>query len=111
MIAKKVIGAGSGLLLGLSGILFGWVIFPPVVRNQLEKVRLFLYINSYTIFFIKLNIFQQVALIDGTEQFKRWTILPQPLHFKVRIFNVTNAEQVSLGRLPVVREVGPYVYK
>lgn len=39
MIAKKVIGAGSGLLLGLSGILFGWVIFPPVVRNQLEKVR------------------------------------------------------------------------
>lgn len=39
MIAKKVIGAGSGLLLGLSGILFGWVVFPPVVRYQLEKVR------------------------------------------------------------------------
>lgn len=42
MIAKKVIGAGSGLLLGLSGILFGWVIFPPVVRNQLENVSSFI---------------------------------------------------------------------
>lgn len=90
MIAKKVIGAGSGLLLGISGIIFGWVVFPPVVRNQLEK---------------------QVALIDGTEQFNRWVILPQPINFKVRIFNVTNAEQVILGSLPEVQEVGPYIYK
>lgn len=39
MVAKKVIGAGSGLLLGISGILFGWVVFPAVVRYQLEKVN------------------------------------------------------------------------
>lgn len=43
MIAKKVIGAGSGLLLGISGILFGWVVFPPVVRYQLEKVNLIIF--------------------------------------------------------------------
>lgn len=49
--------------------------------------------------------------MNGTEQFERWVHLPQPLHFKVYLFNVTNAKDVLKGALPVVNEIGPFVYR
>uniref|UniRef100_A0A182SNP9 Sensory neuron membrane protein 2 n=1 Tax=Anopheles maculatus TaxID=74869 RepID=A0A182SNP9_9DIPT len=49
-------------------------------------------------------------LRQGTDQYKRWEALPQPLDFKVYIFNVTNPYEVMQGRRPKVVEVGPYVY-
>lgn len=54
---------------------------------------------------------QQTALINGTEQYERWVHLPQPLHFKVYLFNVTNSEDVLKGAMPIVNEVGPYIYR
>lgn len=54
---------------------------------------------------------QQTALVNGTETFERWVHLPQPLDFKVYLFNVTNAKDVLKGAIPVVNEVGPYVYR
>lgn len=38
-------------------------------------------------------------------------MLPQPLEFKVFIFNVTNANDIHKGATPIVKELGPYVYK
>lgn len=53
---------------------------------------------------------QSTRLVKGTEQYDRWVELPQPLEFKVFIFNVTNVEEVQRGGLPKVEEIGPYVY-
>lgn len=37
--------------------------------------------------------------------------LPQPLLFKVYLFNVTNSKEVLKGAIPIVNEVGPYIYR
>jgi len=37
--------------------------------------------------------------------------LPQPLNFKVYIFNVTNPDRIQQGAIPIVEEIGPYVYR
>lgn len=49
--------------------------------------------------------------MNGTETYERWVHLPQPLDFKVYLFNVTNPNGVLKGAIPVVNEVGPYVYR
>lgn len=56
------------------------------------------------------SLFQNTELRQDTPQFKRWEAVPQPLDFKVYIFNVTNPYEVQMGRRPRVVEVGPYVY-
>jgi lysosome membrane protein 2 len=48
--------------------------------------------------------------VKGTEQYDRWVEVPQPLDFKVYIFNVTNVEEVQRGLIPKVEEIGPYIY-
>lgn len=49
--------------------------------------------------------------MENSEQYDRWRIVPQPLIFKVYIFNVTNHRDVLAGELPKVEEIGPYIYK
>lgn len=56
------------------------------------------------------HISQSVQIVKGTEQYDRWVELPQPLDFKVYIFNVTNVEEIQKGLQPKVEEIGPYVY-
>lgn len=53
---------------------------------------------------------QSVQLRKGTEQYERWEEIPQPLEFKVYIFNVTNVDEIQKGMQPKVEEIGPYVY-
>lgn len=53
---------------------------------------------------------QSVQLVKGTEQYDRWVEVPQPLEFKVYIFNVTNQDEIQRGMPPKVHEIGPYVY-
>lgn len=48
---------------------------------------------------------------EGTEQFDRWKDIPQPLHFKVYIFNVTNPKEILDGGIPKINEIGPYIYR
>lgn len=57
------------------------------------------------------GLFQQTVLEEGTEQFERWVNTPQPLDFKVFIFNVTNPNEIMKGATPTVKEIGPYIYK
>lgn len=53
---------------------------------------------------------QSVVLKKGTDQYERWVEIPQPLEFKVYIFNVTNVDEIQRGMQPKVEEIGPYVY-
>ncbi|VVD01655.1 unnamed protein product [Leptidea sinapis] len=56
-------------------------------------------------------ILNEVVLRNGTEAMERFEEIPFPLHFKVRIFNVTNPDTVLSNGVPIMREVGPYVYR
>ncbi|XP_055685790.1 sensory neuron membrane protein 2 [Lutzomyia longipalpis] len=80
-----------GFVLFLLGVILGWAVFPPLVRQQ---------------------IIDNVILKNGTEQFDRFMELPQPLLFKVHLFNITNPNEVINNQaLPIVEEVGPYIYR
>lgn len=52
-----------------------------------------------------------MVLRAGTDQFERWQELPQPMHFKSYLFNITNPEEVMAGGKPMMQEIGPYVYR
>ncbi|XP_064073186.1 sensory neuron membrane protein 1-like [Vanessa tameamea] len=72
------------------GILFGWVIFPTILKSQLKK---------------------EMALSKKTDVRMMWEKIPFALDFKVYLFNYTNAEEVQKGALPIVKEVGPYYFE
>nr|QGW45473.1 sensory neuron membrane protein 2 [Bradysia odoriphaga] len=85
----RIIGACCGFFIAIAGI-GGWIIMPYLVDKLID-----------------LN----VILYKDSEQFERWHTLPQPMEFRVFIFNVTNANDIPKGALPIVQEIGPYVYK
>ncbi|XP_065087461.1 sensory neuron membrane protein 2 isoform X2 [Ochlerotatus camptorhynchus] len=89
MVQWTLVWAGIGVLMAISGALLGWVVFPVAVHDK---------------------IIENTELRQETPQFKRWEAIPQPLDFKVYIFNVTNPYEVQMGRRPRVVEVGPFVY-
>ncbi|KAJ3662456.1 hypothetical protein Zmor_006804 [Zophobas morio] len=60
---------------------------------------------------IKNEIFKNVRLIRGTEQYDRFLEIPFPVSFKVFVFNVENPNEIISGQKPVVKEIGPFVYK
>lgn len=57
------------------------------------------------------QIQKNVQLVNDSMMFDKWVKLPMPLDFKVYVFNVTNSEQVNAGEKPMLKEIGPYVYK
>ncbi|KAH8366171.1 hypothetical protein KR093_009962 [Drosophila rubida] len=84
-----IVSALGVIIAGLGGYC-GWSLFPTMIHKKVE---------------------QSVIISDGSEQYKRFVNLPQPLNFKVYIFNVTNPEMIQHGAIPIVEEIGPYVYK
>lgn len=82
-------GPVTGVVLIALGLVLGYVVFPPIVHQQ---------------------IIESVELHKGTEQYERWRITPQALDFSVYIFNVTNVDEIQRGGQPRVEEIGPYVY-
>ncbi|XP_054733548.1 sensory neuron membrane protein 2 isoform X3 [Anastrepha obliqua] len=90
MIHWSLIVSFIGLLTAALGAYCGWFLFPSMVDKKVEE---------------------SVIIADGSEQYKRFVQLPQPLTFKVYIFNVTNAQKIQQGAIPIVEEVGPYVYR
>lgn len=40
-----------------------------------------------------------------------WLKPPFPILYKIYMFNVTNPEAVQNGDTPILKELGPYVYK
>lgn len=79
-----------GIFVAATGVFLGWYLFPSAVHKKVEE---------------------GVVLAEDTEQYERFLRLPQPLSFKVYIFNVTNVNRIQQGAIPIVQEVGPYVYK
>ncbi|XP_017843953.1 sensory neuron membrane protein 2 isoform X2 [Drosophila busckii] len=79
-----------GVIVAVLGAYCGWSLFPSMIHKKVE---------------------QSVVIADGSEQYKRFVNLPQPLNFKVYIFNVTNPDKIQHGAIPIVEEIGPYVYK
>nr|WHS04477.1 sensory neuron membrane protein 2 [Protegira songi] len=57
------------------------------------------------------QIQKNVQLENNSMMFDKWLKLPMPLDFKVYVFNVTNAEEVNKGEKPILKEIGPFVYK
>ncbi|KYB28339.1 Sensory neuron membrane protein 2-like Protein [Tribolium castaneum] len=60
---------------------------------------------------IRDEVYKNVKLVKGTEQYDRFVELPFPIIFKVYFFNVENVDDVQKGSKPILREKGPYVYK
>nr|QLI62111.1 sensory neuron membrane protein 1 [Streltzoviella insularis] len=81
---KIAMGAGGAAVFG---VLFGWVIFPVVLKSQLKK---------------------EMALSQKTDVRQMWQKIPFALDFKIYLFNYTNPEEVQKGGIPIVKEVGPY---
>ncbi|XP_032594528.1 sensory neuron membrane protein 2 isoform X2 [Drosophila grimshawi] len=90
MLHWSLIVSALGVIVGILGAYCGWSLFPNMIHKKVE---------------------QSVVIQDGSEQYKRFVKLPQPLSFKVYIFNVTNPEMIQHGAIPIVEEIGPYVYK
>nr|WJJ63368.1 sensory neuron membrane protein 2a [Pachyrhinus yasumatsui] len=57
------------------------------------------------------KVWETKILRENSEQWDIFMKIPFPLDFKVYLFNVQNPEEIILGAKPVVKEIGPYVYK
>lgn len=90
MVQWSLVTAGIGVFAATCGAILGWGVFPWMVHKKVAE---------------------SVIIKQGTPQYERFLALPQPLLFKVYIFNITNPQKVQEGELPIVKEVGPYVYK
>lgn len=94
------------------GILFAWVIFPPILKFILRSVSNNIF-PKYRMCFksIIFRYIQQVILKPGTQMRDMYDALPFPLIFKVYIFNVLNPDEVMQGNKPRFEEIGPYVFE
>lgn len=106
----RIVGACCGFSIAVIGI-GGWVIMPFLVDKLVDLVFLRSRLTKILPVEYSSIIFQNVILYKNSDQFQRWHTLPQPMEFKVYIFNVTNADDIQKGALPIVKEIGPYVYK
>ncbi|XP_011499318.1 PREDICTED: sensory neuron membrane protein 1 [Ceratosolen solmsi marchali] len=80
----------AGLCLFVFGIMFGWLIFPKVLKSKIHS---------------------QVALKPGSDMRGMWSKLPFALEFRVYLFNVTNPDEIKAGQKPILREVGPFFFE
>ena len=52
-----------------------------------------------------------MVLGDDSVALERWRVTPQPINYKVYLFNVENPAEVDKGAKPILTEKGPYVYE
>ena len=56
-------------------------------------------------------ILKSMALHPGSDRLHTWLNPPVQAHLTAYSFHVTNPEAVMQGKKPIVKEVGPFVYK
>jgi len=61
--------------------------------------------------FVELLMEKELALTPDTHMLRLWSDPPLTPKLKVFIYNVTNPEEILAGKVPVVHELGPYVYR
>ncbi|XP_028032110.1 sensory neuron membrane protein 1 [Bombyx mandarina] len=89
-LAKPLKYAAISGIVAFVGLMFGWVIFPAILKSQLKK---------------------EMALSKKTDVRKMWEKIPFALDFKIYLFNYTNAEDIQKGAVPIVKEVGPFYFE
>lgn len=57
------------------------------------------------------RIWQQIEIKEGSQSYDIWKDTPVPLSIKFYLYNLTNPDEFAKGAVPVVDELGPYVYK
>jgi len=70
-----------------------------------------LLLDSYLKEQIVSGVEQNVLLTDTTEAYKAWLAPPAPIFMDYYFFDVVNPEEIAKGAKPIVRQVGPYVYR
>ena len=87
---------------GLASILFGLVFLLKAL------LCLIFYLPIQT--FVELLMEKELALTPDTHMLRLWSDPPLTPKLKVFIFNVTNPDEILAGKVPVIQELGPYVY-
>jgi len=57
------------------------------------------------------KILQTMALAPGSDRLQSWLVPPVQAHLTGYGFHVTNPDEVQQGEKPILKEVGPFVYK
>ncbi|XP_001606602.1 sensory neuron membrane protein 1 [Nasonia vitripennis] len=88
---KRMMKIGiAGVSMFVFGTMFGWVLFPMVLKSQVHK---------------------QIALKEGSDMRAMWSKFPFALEFRIYLFNITNADEIKSGAKPIVKQVGPYYFE
>lgn len=61
--------------------------------------------------FLKEKILKTMALVDGSDRYESWLRPPVQPHLEAYAFHITNPEAVLAGEKPILKEVGPFIYK
>jgi len=61
--------------------------------------------------YLREKILKSMALSPGSKRLATWLVPPVQAHLTGYGFHVTNPEEVMRGEKPIVKEVGPFVYK
>lgn len=92
--------------------LFHFILFDYcLVKAELFSFGVIFSEKNITLNWCYFLLFQEVVLINDTIQMERFETVPFALRFSVRLFNLTNPDAVMVGGVPVLEEVGPYVYQ
>jgi len=87
---------------GLASILFGLAFLLKAL------LCLIFYLPIQT--FVELLMEKELALTPDTHMLRLWSDPPLTPKLKVFVFNVTNPDEILAGKVPIVQELGPYVY-
>ncbi|XP_065212463.1 sensory neuron membrane protein 1 [Planococcus citri] len=80
----------TGLIFIGLGAFIGWYGFPKMLHSKITQAK---------------------NLKKGTENRKNWAKFPLALDFKIYIYNVTNPDEVHVGKKAIVQQVGPFFYR
>lgn len=86
---KKYVKIFGGML--AVSIIYGWILFPIIMKSSTTAM---------------------LRLKPGAKMREEmYMAIPLDISFKVFLFNVTNPEEVQAGAIPIMNEVGPYVFR
>ncbi|KAK9685331.1 CD36 family [Popillia japonica] len=89
------------------GVSIGFALF----FGALLTSGLYLFFSNSAESILMQEVAKDTKLENGTKQYERWIKQPLILESKIYLFNITNPEEIKSGAMPIVSEVGPFVYE